>query len=659
MTSLSYFWAFLIRVRFVFALTALAVSVSMVNLALKSGFQWGLVYGGFQWWVVCDYMAWLATLLACFAAYLDLKVFWKNSSYASTILLSLAGFTLIFFGRLASLCLNASASLPEYVGPLFGSYYTREGFFCAAACLVSGSTITSIALLLHTVLGRPVVFQQAETLAELFKKQQIRLSKTWDDLWSSPSLYLAVAFLIGFIHRLIPEILWWPWLIGWDTVEYVAHLMDFSSSLNPFMSYYWMGVMRNCPPLLNIILLPVSAIMGAWNTLKIYPPVAYGMLSLSSALLARKTLRLDRLGSFFTSMITTFYVLNLRISEEYQRQLLGSVFMMLTLTVMDSWRKLDTRKALSIALLTVCSALSHEVTALFSAAVSLVLTLRSIRDRDYRGLVAGLIGLTASVVLEAWYWKRPYTSSAIFGVVPAGLVSYSEDASPMVLSYLLAGYGLTLPFAIAALLQPNGRTTYTKTGLVTLMLAGISPMLAPYTSAATWYRFLIGAAPIVSTLAAAGVYRMSRDKRLHVAYLLLIMIPGLAFTYNIGLLSRFAGALREFTSGFAATPSGSEELNDLKQLAEWLGSRNLNGTIVVSSSVASWVHIGVRNPTPSRLMQVSSVTSGTLQILLEKAQAEKLYAVTTQNLTGDSQMLRVEKLRDGAYKVYLVENNKP
>jgi len=659
LNPMSCLWGFLTRVRLVLALAALAFSASMVSLALKSGFQWGYVYGGFQWWVLCDYAAWLATLLACFAAYLDLKAFWDNSSYASTILLSLVGFTTTFFGRIASLCLNACITLPEYVGPLLGSYYTREGFFCAAACLVSGSTLTAIGLFIHTVVGRPIIFRQSETPAELFEKQWLRFLKTWKSYWSRPGTCLAAAFLTGFICRLIPEILWWPWPVGSDTAEYIAHLADFAVSLDPFKSYYWMGGMRNCPPLLNIILLPVSAIAGAWNALKIYPPVAYGILTFSSALLSRKVYGLNRPGSFFASMVTAFYVLNLRISEEYQRQLLGSVFMLLTLVALESWRRLDARKALSIAVLMVCSALSHEVTAFFSAAVSLVLALKSIGIRDYRGLTVGLIGLAASAMFETWYWKEPYTPSPVFGIVPAGLVSYSEDASPMVMSYLLAGYGLTLPFAIAALLQQKEGLTYTKTGLAALMLAGVSPMLAPYTAVATWYRFLIGAAPIVSTLAAAGVCRMSGDERFHAAYLILVMIPGLAFTYSIGTLSRFAGALREFASGFAPFPPSIELLDDLKGLAEWLSAENLNGTIVVDSSIASWVHIGVRNPTSSNLIRVGgSVTSGTLEALLGKEQVQRLYAVTTENLTANSR-LQVEKLRDGIYKVYLVENNEP
>jgi hypothetical protein len=652
---MSCLWGFLTRIRLVLALVALAFSVSMVSLALRSGFQWGYVYGGFQWWVLCDYTAWLATLLACFAAYLDLKVFWDDSSYASTILLSLVGFATTLFGRIASLCLNASVTIPAYVGPLLGSYYTREGFFCAAACLISGSTLTAIGLFIHTVVGRPIIFRKSETPAELFEKQWLKFLKAWKSYWSRPGAYLAAAFLTGFICRLIPEILWWPWPVGSDTVEYIAHLADFAVSLNPFKSYYWMGGMRNCPPLLNIILLPVSAIAGAWATLKIYPPVAYGMLALSSTLLARKAYGLNRSGSFFASMITAFYVLNLRISADYQRQLLGSVFMLLTLVALDSWRRLDARKALSIAVLIVCSALSHEVTALFSAAVSLVLTLKSIGSRDYRGLTVGLIGLMASATLEIWYWRKPYTPSPVFGIVPAGLVSYSEDASPMVVSYLLAGYGLTLPFAIAALLQQKEGWIYTETGLAALMLAGVSPMLAPYTAAATWYRFLIGAAPIVSTLAATGIYRMSRDERFPAAYLMLVMIPGLAFTYSIGTLSRFTGALREFASGFTPSPSSIGLLEDLKKLAEWLSAKNLNGTIVVDSSIANWVHIGVRNPTPSSFIRVSSsVSSGTLEALLEGKQEQKLYAVTRENLTANGQ-LRVEKLRDGVYKVYLVE----
>ncbi|MEM2687878.1 MAG: hypothetical protein QW796_05980 [Thermoproteota archaeon] len=656
---LEYLWVFLTRIRLVFALSALAVSISMVSLASRGGFQWGVVYGSMEGWVLCDYMVWLATLLACLAAYLDLRTMWNKHSYVSTILLTLTGLAVTVLGRIGSFILNVSSGVPVYVGPLLGSQYTQEGFLFAAFCLVSGSTVTSIALLTHTLLGRPIILRQSETLGQLLKKPRTRFSKAWEELWSSPSLFLIVAFLVGFIQRLIPEIIWWPWPVGWDTVEYIAHLKDFTVSLNPFTPYYWMGGMRNCPPLLNILLLPLSATMGAWNAFKVFPPIAYGLLTLSSALWAKRSLRLDGFGCFLTSAVTAFYVLNLRISAEYQRQILGSVFMMLALAAMDSWRRLDNRRMLAVVPLTVCCALSHEVTGLFSAAVSLVLIVKSLGEGDYRGLTAGLIGLSASVLLETWYWRTPYTPSRIFGVVPAGLVSYSANEPPAVLSFLLAGYGFTLPFAIAALLQPGGSTTYAKAGMVALMLAGVSPMIAPYTSAATWYRFLIGAAPIVSTLAGAGVYMLNGDKRLHAAYLILMIIPALAFTFSIGSLSRFAGALREFQSGFTPSPSGTQELNDLKRLAEWLESRSGNSTIAVESSLVGWIHMGVRNPTPSSLISVrGSVTGELLFTLFEKAEVERLYVVSTQTLVVDEN-LSVETLRERVFKVYLVESVKP
>ncbi|MEM2584397.1 MAG: hypothetical protein QXP99_02560 [Thermoproteota archaeon] len=643
----------LTKTRLIPAIVALSVSASLLNLAWKSVFQYGVVYDGFYWWVLCDYMVWLATILVCFAAYLDLKAFWRGFGYASTLMLTLVGFVLSALGRAASFCLNASQTIPIYIGPLFGSYYTWESLLVAAFCLITGSTLTSVSLLIHTVLGRPIVFKESVTFADLFKRQRLILLKTWNRIWSKPYSYLIIAFLIGFSHRLVPELLWWPWPVGWDTVEYIAHLMDFTETLNPFTSYYWMGSMRNCPPLLNIILLPVASVIGAWNAFKIYPPIAYGMLALSSALLAKKTLGLSRLGSLFASIVTTFYVLNLRMSGDYQRQLLGSVFMTFTLTAMDSWKKLDLKKTLITSLLILCCALSHEVTALFSAGVSLVLIIKSVENRDYNGLVAGLIGLSASVLLETWYWKRPYTPSKVFGIIPAGLVSYSEDVSAAVFSYVLAGYGLTLPFAVAALFK-NG-LTYTKTGFIILLLAGVSPMLAPYTSAATWYRFLIGIAPLASTLAAAGVCEMSRDKRFYVAYLVLIIVPGLLFAYSVSSLSRFAGAIRELTSGFTPVPSSIEALKDLEKLIEWIDTQSINEPVVVDWSIQNWVRIAVRNANPEKFIRASSITSETLLTILEKTQAEKIYVVSTRDLDEGNQSICVKKLREGLYKVYLIE----
>lgn len=299
------FPSFLARIRIVFA--SLALSISIASIMPKDFFGW---------WILYDYSVWASWLLVLLAAYLDLRLFWRSQGYgcASTGLLSLTGASMASIGRVASLLMNLSRDIPGFIGPLLGTTYSLESYILSGSLMVSGSSLAFSASLIHTVVGRPIVFCKAPSFEELFGGFKGSLSRLWKAFWSHPWLYAAASFLFGFLYRLIPELIWWPWLIGWDTVEYAAHLMDFSERLNPFASYHWMGSLRNTPPLLNIFLLPPACLIGAWYSFKLYSPLAYGTMALASALLARRCFGSGSLGAFFASMVTTLYILNLRIA---------------------------------------------------------------------------------------------------------------------------------------------------------------------------------------------------------------------------------------------------------------------------------------------------------------------------------------------------------
>ncbi|MEM1744116.1 MAG: hypothetical protein QXJ01_03635 [Candidatus Nezhaarchaeales archaeon] len=634
----------LLRLRFLLPFLALFVILYSATLISEGG------YGGL---VVYDYAVWLAVFFVCLGAYLDLMVLRWRHEYSSTLLLSICGAIVIVLGRVLSLIFNQLALSPYKVIPLFGSPYTQEGFAVSLACSVFGSILTGGALMLHSILNKPLIISR-KPLYELAVWRAVKEfnAKFWSHRW----LYLVAAFLLGFAFRFGPEILWWPWLIGWDTVEYAAHLMDFMEKLNPFTSYHWMGSMRNCPPLLNILLyLPASAI-GAWNTFKLYPSVAYGFLALSSALLANRVFRLDNFKSFFVSVVTTLFIINLRISWDYQRQLLGSIFMLLSIAILDSHSRLSTKAAILSSLLLVCCALSHEVTAFFSIALSVVLIFRSVRRRILAGAIAGTIGLASSVALEAWYWRGLYTPNIYFTVAPIGVVSYSLSAASEVIGYLVAGFGLTLPFAILAIIDKSSNTAFSKTGLVSLVAAGISPLLAPYTSVTTWYRFLAGSAPLVSSLAGSWIAKHVNDKRFHIFFVLLLLVVAIPYAYGFSDTSQYVSALREFPQGLVPSPTNERLLSDLKSLSKWFEEQNLRSTIIAAPEVAKWIHLAIRNPTPSDLIWAwqTPISSYSIKQLLRNLNLDKAYVVCSFNLE-ELEGIRIHKLREGIFQVYMVE----
>ena len=273
----------------------------------------------------------------------------------------------------------------------------------------------------------------------------------------------------------------------------MAHLEDFLQDPGLFKPYFWMGSMRKLPPLLDLILAPIALLIGSWLTFKFYAPIAYGFLTASTSYLSEKVLKLDKRYALLTAIATAFYILNLRISWDYLRQLLGTIFMILSIIFIESYKNTpNSQKHLASATITLLAALSHEVTAVVSATLLLPLTISSSRQHKKIPTAIYATAFIATVALLLWYSKTPVRYNPYLGAVPPGIVSYRNPISTTqeVISYFIVGYGLLVPTALAA--TPHYlHNKYYLLSITILFTAGLSPLIAPYTAITTWYRFMI------------------------------------------------------------------------------------------------------------------------------------------------------------------------
>jgi len=322
--------------------------------------------------VTYDYFAWVSMLLTLLATYWELKRLCRKPFY-STILLVFAGGLFTVWGRILTIYFNKTITIGFFHG-LIGDYYTLQGFASSLLVLL-GSFIVLVATAIHIALGEVIVIRENPAFYDAINALRYFLHVLIHVFEKRPALIVIVVALFSFIFRFIPELHYWPWLIGWDTPEYVAHLLDFKERLNLFTSYYWMGGLRNTPPLLPMFLLPFTYLVDAWYIFKFYPSIAYAILASLSALLAMEIYgeRKWWIG-LLSGLLTTTYVLNLRISWDYQRQLLGSIILLATILVLEKWREPKTFKQVltTILLLTACG-LSHEVTGFTGFVISLIL----------------------------------------------------------------------------------------------------------------------------------------------------------------------------------------------------------------------------------------------------------------------------------------------
>ena len=573
--------------------------------------------------VTYDYLVWASTIGSLIAGYRELRRL-RDKPFYSSILVLLAGVVMVVFGRVASIYYNYTI-MPGYFGGLVGDDYTIEGY-AYSLLVAAGSLIIALTTLLHLAVGGVLAVKAEPSLADAYGSLLLLARGAGAFMGRHPFVTAVAVGVFAFTFRFIPELYWWPWLIGWDTPEYAAHLLDFRERLNPFTSYYWMGGLRNTPPLLVVVLAPFTFIADAWVVFKYYPSVAYGFLAGLSALLAVMVYGKGWRTGLLAGFLTTVFVLNLRISWDYQRQLLGSVLMLSAVLLLEKWG-LPKRWGQSTAatLVLIGCGLSHEVTGFAGLALSLVLAYRAWRAGSGWGLASGLTGLVANALLETWYWGRPYSVVSAVGVLPPGLVPSFEQSQ--VVSYLVAGYGMTLPLVLTALAKHE--KPYVASAVLALFIAGVSPLIAPYSSAATWYRFLIGAAPLASTLAAVGLVEAVHDRRLALAYLVIASLPGLSFAYGYNWSYDYNKSLREFPSILAPAPA---DFRMLETMQFFQNNSNIlsNSVIIAHRDYARYIHLAIRNPDPSRLIWISWATNETICKIVESTETKEIILVSVK-----------------------------
>ena len=163
-----------------------------------------------------------------------------------------------------------------------------------------------------------------------------------------------------------------------------------------------------------------------------------------------------------------------------------------------------------------------------------------------------------------------------------------------------------------------------------LFAAGLLPLLAPYTSFAAWYRFLIALAPLLVPLAIVHFARMG-GKRPLAAYALLIIFIGTYFILPNGnfMVGKLTVAYTEFPPGLAPDPANRALLEDLAKLKGEIRTLGLdeNKPIISGWWEMRWLHLALRNPQPGSLIY-SSLTGYDIYMAMRNLNASSCYIFT-------------------------------
>ncbi|RLF03451.1 MAG: hypothetical protein DRK00_08785 [Thermoprotei archaeon] len=124
----------------------------------------------------------------------------------------------------------------------------------------------------------------------------------------------------------------WPYLVGFDTVEYVAAVRDaLCYNWNPIGRTWWYGGWSNRPLLLySALYVPARLGINIVLIMKIIPPILYGILGLSTAfyMVKRGFRPIDALAC---SIMVSSYFMVLGLSWQLMSNLLGVALVLISL----------------------------------------------------------------------------------------------------------------------------------------------------------------------------------------------------------------------------------------------------------------------------------------------------------------------------------------
>lgn len=393
---------------------------------------------------------------------------------------------------------------------------------------------------------------------------------------------LLLSFVYAVVLRVVPEILYWPYIVGFDTVEYAAAVRDLKFyGWHPFAKTWWYGGWGNRPPLLYLLLF-IPALFRADTTLlvKVAAPLVYGLLGFSAAVWGLK-IGLRGWWLLACSVFVSTYFVVLGFSWQLLSNVLGVALALIAIAFLEELGTL--RRALIAIVVSLVACLAHPVASVMMAAVC-GLAIVTFRVRGLREAAVVSAVLVISLLLTSWYldW-RPFAPAHEAGgapvPAPSSLVVGTEGLVVDFLRKVAGYYYLLLPFAFYSLVRLEGFTLL-KLLFLAFMVAWVLALFAGLLYGSL-LRLAVVPAPLIALFAFVGLLRIG--KRLAALYLCIVLITGLHYacsrSVSVIIANAFPGAFEKttyFPSGMVSSvlpPELQEEVFEvgrlLYQLANW------------------------------------------------------------------------------------------
>jgi hypothetical protein len=428
-----------------------------------------------------------------------------------------------------------------------------------------------------------------------------------------------LSFVLGFIIRLIPELLSYPNPIGFDTVYYAARIKSGVVWNN------WTAIFSN--GLFEGILVWMNKIVqiDPFLLLKLTAPVLYALNVCGIYYFSSRTLGWDSKKAFLAALFFAFQLASLRLSWDLYKNVLGLAILLFTLPLI---RNVETKRGvITFVLLSVLIVFTHILVSvvLFSIILGIVVSSLIKNERAYPFKLLAMTSLAFAIfALSVYFYSMPVQEESnvisaylapskpggIFFLINYFAVSDSVHYYPTyldlfarVLSLFGVLYILCLPLIIVGFFRDKTLDVWT----VVLLGATFNSLIIPSFALDFWHRWMFMLVYPFTFYAVNGVDKIWRprqknngstlnrtriSRRTMLAILLLTVAMGSAFMASPAFFDRYGLFLNPVNSYLPSTMLyNSIPLRDVKstiQAMEWLNANMGNTSILLVHHAFLW-----------------------------------------------------------------------
>jgi hypothetical protein len=407
-----------------------------------------------------------------------------------------------------------------------------------------------------------------------------------------------IVFSVAVILRLVPEILAFPYPIGYDVINYYLPILTNFDD-------HWTSVSNQFP--LYIVLL--HAITSIFN---IDPRIAitasavliFGSFSLVIHSIARNIFHLSNYQSIFLSLFVIFQVSVLRTSWDLHKDMLALTIALYCLSYLGTISNVSKRIMLSILPLSIISVLSDRMIGFLLTSVYILYSLVK-RER-----MIAILATVTSIIFAIGLFNSIdiMTNNIMLGSTASDALQQSYNSLNLGILFLVM-CGILLPTGVIGYMK--SKNVILKIPLIISLIGSFTWIIYPNSSALLPDRWIIIFSIFLSIFSGYGFVTLIESKHITISHkklnnYLVILIPflflGSVFaTSPNGSYLNFYGLFHQYVHYYDPMTMqynsiSIPESESLVSLIEWINNNTPAGSIIVGSKhLRGWMELELEN----------------------------------------------------------------